>query len=76
MHGEILKAKVFGSYQSKSVQRQIAYMNSGIYALINFIIFEDANGMFVFKTDMEVICAPVLTEVPAHVVVDTSIRRR
>lgn len=71
MHGEILKAKVFSSYQSKSVQRQIAYMNSGIYALINSV-FEDANGMPVFKTDMEAACAPVLTEVPAHVVVDTS----
>lgn len=71
LHGEILKAKVFGSYASKTVQRQIAYMNGGVYALINSV-FEDANGMPVFKTDMEAACAPVLTEVPSHVVVDTS----
>lgn len=71
MHGEILKAKIFGGYPSKSVQRQIAYLNNGIYALINSS-FEDANGMPVYKTDMEAACAPVLTEVPAHVVVDTS----
>lgn len=71
LHGQIQIAKLYGSYASKTVQRQIAYMNGGIYALINSV-FEDSNGLPTYKTDMEAACAPVLTEVPYHVVVDTS----
>ena len=46
-------------------------MNGGIYALINSIKYDD-DGYPVLHTDMEGCAVPVLTETPAHVIVDTA----
>ena len=70
LHGEILKAKLSSKYSNSVVQKMVAYMNGGIYALINSIKYDD-DGYPVLHTDMEGCAVPVLTETPAHVIVDT-----
>ena len=71
LHGEILKAKLSSKYASGTVQKMVAYINGGIYALINSIKYDD-DGYPVLHTDMEGCAVPVLTETPAHVIVDTA----
>lgn len=70
LHGEILKAKFASSYKSNTVQRNVAYLNSNLYALINSVV--DIDGYPVLRTEIEGCAAPVLTCAPYLTVVDTS----
>ena len=70
LHGEILKASFASKYQSNSVQRNVAYLNNNLYALINSVI--DIDGYPVLRTEIEGCAAPVLTCAPFITIVDTS----
>lgn len=71
LHGEILKARLSQTYGTSAVQKMVAYLNGGIAAIINSTKY-DEDGFPVYHTDIEACGAPVLTETPAHVIVDTA----
>lgn len=70
LKGEILKAKLSASYKSNSMERTVAYLDSGVMALINSI--DHSEEFPKWLTDIECCAAPVLTEAPYHVIVDTT----
>lgn len=70
VHGDILKAVLAKKYTSKTIERTVAYLEGGIYALINSV--KDTDGYPEFHTDMEACAVPALTCAPYITIVDSS----
>ena len=67
----IYDAEKARKYASKTVERSVAYLENGLYGLVNKTSF-NTDGYPEWHTDIYATLAPALTEFPYHVIVKTS----